>query len=172
MWLEILLILFLLGVVYQDFTTRSVHVLFFIGLIIVAILYALKFQGWPGLLSDVVVNLCFVSIQILAVFGYFRLKFGNQQKILNHYLGVGDLVFFLPVVIIFPLINFIAFYMTSLIIILFIAILHRIFGNQKTATIPLAGGQALCLILLILYCIWRNVNLTDQSWFYLLGFET
>lgn len=172
MWINIFLILLLLGIAYQDFTTRSVHILLFAVLLILSVWYSFIYQKWSQLLGGWIFNFIFIAFQLAIVFLYIKMKFGWDKKIINNYLGIGDLVFFLPLVLILPPVNFLAFYISSLIGILLLTLLANMFFGKKIETIPLAGGQALFLALILSYCIWQNVNLYHQEWFYLLRIET
>jgi len=99
----------LLFIIYEDFKYRAIHwiwLVVFIGLII-------------GLLPiepiTVLVNLALIGFQLLGLTLYFSLKEKKFINIVNQFLGIGDILFFIPLCFLFTPENLIWFFVCSLI---------------------------------------------------------
>lgn len=131
-------------IAFQDFKNRAVHVLAFV-LLLIGVLYTLYAWGaWRPI--DILLNNLFILINLSGVWLYLKIT-GRilSWKETTAYLGMGDLVFWWIISLLFPLINYVAFFLASLLI----ALLLGNFIFRAPRTVPLAGIQALFLGLVL-----------------------
>ena len=129
----------------QDLRQRAVYLLLFPLLFVVSYFYV-KNELTP---FDWKVNGAFVLLQLLVLWVYFSIKEKRTINYINKYLGLGDILFFIVLVLWFTPVNFILFFVGSLII----TLIGTIIFKPKSITsykIPLAGIHALFLALVIL----------------------
>lgn len=132
-------------VAYQDFRWRAIH---WITLPLLFILLVVKASAVLPL-KDIALNLAlivgFLLIQLLGLTLYFSLKERKPVNIIDKYLGLGDVLFFVAIAAGFSFLNYILFYIASFI---FIALLYAVLltARNQRKNIPLAGGMALCLL--------------------------
>lgn len=143
-----LLLLGLLGIVsYQDFRERAIS-WWLIPLLLITCFgiqqYTLGYNLWFG----VFVNSFFLLAQLLGLSLYFSIKHRKFVNITKEYLGIGDILFFIPLCFLFSPLHFIVFFISSFIFILLGYFLWRVF--QPIETIPLAGALAFCVPI---YCL-------------------
>jgi hypothetical protein len=112
------------------------------------------------------VNLIFLIIQLAVLFLYLGYKKKNKRMLSNK-IGLGDIFFLLISTFFFSPLNFLFYLISSLI---FALIVHLLFIKgklypQNLTTIPLAGLQAIFLILCLLTSeTVLQINITDDSW--------
>lgn len=155
------IVLILLGLLYQDLKYRAVYWIFYPVLLALMVLLALKSKGYELLIADTIMNITFLSSQLIFLIIYISIKRRRLTNITNDYLGWGD-VLFLFVLTFYPSpANYFAFYLSSLILILISSIST---ARQKPRTIPLAGLQAgLFAIVLVLD---NNNNFLNDNWIF------
>lgn len=145
-------------VIYEDFTSRSIH-WYWIALMILLALFASPWQV-PYLL----VNLLLVVFQLALLTLYFSFKHGKVVNILDRYLGLGDVLFLIPMGILFSPGNFISFFMLSLMLSLASHLMLQVCFLPGPKTIPLAGYMALTLLLLLAARFLLGWDWQDDSW--------
>lgn len=135
------------GIAYEDFRFRQIRVLFFA--IFFVSLFLLLIITWPlsVLIHNTLVNLLFMSIQIASLQIYFWVKEKRWSWIFDRKLGWGDVVFWLCILPVWPLMPFVLFLVSSLI---FSLLCYTLIFRKKHATIPLAGLQALFFLLIFM----------------------
>jgi len=115
---------------------------------------------WPSIFT----NLFFIFVQVVFLSLYFSIKQGRLVNITKSYLGIGDIVFFIPLCFLFAPIHLILFFVGSLLLSLFGSGLYAFFAEKKPTTIPLAGCMALVLILVQILAFWMNFDLQQDTW--------
>lgn len=152
---QICLFLLLIITAYQDFKNRAI----WWGLIplltaAVAIIgfYTINHYLWRIWL----VNGLFFSLQLLVLTFYFSLKNKKLINITNKQLGLGDILFFIPLSGFFSLSKLISF----LLVILLASIIAVLVLPKHRQNIPLAGVIAIGLIIIL-----------GLEWFGLSGFK-
>lgn len=135
------------GIAYEDFRSRQIRVLFFA--IFFVSLFLLLIITWPlsVLINNTLVNLLFMSVQIAALQIYFWMKEKRCSWIFDRKLGWGDVVFWLCIIPVWPLMPFVLFLVSSLI---FSLLCYTLILRKRNATIPLAGLQALFFLLVFI----------------------
>lgn len=142
--LAIGLIVLLSFVFYQDFRFRAVYWFLFPILLIMSYFYV-KNDVTP---SSWGFNAGFILLQLIGIWGYFSLKSKRPINFVNSYLGLGDILFFGILIIWFTPINFILFFIGSLVSTLFFLLIFKSKALKKL-TIPLAGIHAILLAIII-----------------------
>jgi len=146
--IDILIILCLAVIVLQDIKYREISWVL-IPLILAGFIYkAMEYKNI--LMTDVLLNISFIAIQLLLLTIYISIKNKKPVNIVNTYLGIGDILFFLVICVAFSPINFIAFYILSLVFTLAAIIIYNRFSGKQTKEIPLAGSMATVLIFLLI----------------------
>jgi hypothetical protein len=139
----------LAGMVYQDFKFRGIYWWLFPLLLFLFVLDALLHFTFAGTLSSAGANLLFLSAQVLFLSAYVSLRNRKLTNIFKGYFGLGDLLFLLCLSFCFSFLNYIAFYLLSLMLVILLTLVFNGRSGDKGKKIPLAGYQALFLILLL-----------------------
>jgi len=144
-------ILALLALVFaQDMRSRAVYWLLF------PVLTAL-FIVLTGFSVVAVINIVFLLVQFLLVSAYFSIKKRRWVNVMKGLLGWGDMLFLLSIAFYLSVLNFIFFYIASLLFVLLFAARYK--------HIPLAGLQALLFAVLLTTDWWiKPFNLTNDDW--------
>jgi len=145
-------ILALLALVFaQDMRSRAVYWLLFPVLTALFIVLA-------GFSVAAVINIVFLLVQFLLVSAYFSIKKRRWVNVMKGLLGWGDMLFLLSIAFYLSVLNFVFFYIASLLFVLLVA-------AKRYKHIPLAGLQALLLAALLITDWWiRPFNLTSDDW--------
>jgi hypothetical protein len=81
---------------------------------------------------------------------YFILKHKKWINMTDQYIGWGDVLFMLAIVPLFSPLSYMLFYVTSLLMTIILVLIAQLIHKRMTF-IPLAGIQACCLIVLLLW---------------------
>lgn len=148
--IDIIIVLLLLLIVWQDFKYRLISWPL-IPLIFISFLAKGFFiKPFAELTNYTVINACFIALQLAILTLYISLKNKKITNIINSQLGLGDILFFIAITIAFSPFNFILFYISGLI---FSLLCYQLFLKIKTSAtkeIPLAGLLSIVLIMLVL----------------------
>ncbi|MEN0052347.1 MAG: hypothetical protein AAGC65_01695 [Mucilaginibacter sp.] len=160
-----LLMLLLLAVVYlQDMRYRGVSWIIF-SLLFVAVVAVRHFSGQSLAVvgESLLVNMGVLTVILSLLILYLLLKHLRFVNITEQYLGWGDIFFFLILALYLSVLNFLFFFVVSL---LFTGVCHAVFvGFNKDKYIPLAGFQALLLMLLLAADWWYfHLGVMDDYW--------
>ncbi|WP_292939378.1 hypothetical protein [Mucilaginibacter sp. 44-25] len=132
----------------QDVQSRSISWPLFPMLGLCGLVIQLRLAYPAGeIIRFTLLNLAFLILQYLCVRLYFRLARGRQTKVIDALIGCGDLLFLLCVAFILPTATFIIFYAASLFFILIGWALYRWLRSNGNKHVPLAGLQALLLLI-------------------------
>lgn len=134
----------------EDFRTRTLPIWLLIIMVVGVIALALSEVGYKRFLINLGFNIGFLSIQLLALTLYYSVKRKQIVNIVNEYIGLGDIIFYVSCCCLFSPANFIFFQILSLSIILLVYGVMLLFKKTISSTIPLAGGLALIVNVLIL----------------------
>ncbi len=145
-----ILIAILLILVYQDFKSRAISWFLIPILLMVIIINALMTINIEELTIFSGINLILVLVNFLGVTLIISLKEKKIKNIINSYLGLGDVLFFLVLTTLFSPINFIVFFIGSIFLVTLIYGGVMLFSKQKNTLIPLAGAMSLVLIVVLL----------------------
>lgn len=159
---NLLILLALTIIVVQDFRYRQIS-WFLIPVTLGGFVYKAFLAGdftWKYFTW----NVAFVLLQLLALSVYFSLRKRKSVNIINSYLGLGDILFFVVMCAVFSPVNFILFYILSLIITVVGVLIHALITRQQIPSIPLAGALAAMLIILMLAnMVFPQVNFYNDQ---------
>ena len=139
---EWLTVIVLALIFFEDLKHRGVSWYYFLILLTLVFWYFVEKNGeWPF----VWVNTSFVVGQLAMVTLWGMLR-KNTIRVVNQYLGLGDILFWAVMVFAFSPLNFIVYFITS---VLFSLVCFGLFVRGENRTIPLAGFQSLFFVFLI-----------------------
>ena len=143
--LKIFLLLLLTAILYQDLKERMVYLVLF-GLTAILLVYLHLQEITPSvIIFSSTLNLCVIAIVILVLSIYSKIRL---KKPLKETFGMGDGLFFIILALGFPTATFLVLFSFSL---LFSYVLFLVLKpNLKINTVPLAGFQALFLVIVLL----------------------
>jgi hypothetical protein len=163
---QILILIILLLIFVQDILSRSVYWIVFPILVISFVtLRVISNKQLANVPLNILVNCCFLALQLLLVSAWFSLRRGKLVNIMSELLGWGDILFLISICFYLSVLNFLFFYIISL-----ISILLLWFGYQNTVVkkdryIPLAGLQAILFMFFFITDQWvKHVDLTKDDW--------
>jgi len=151
-------------VIYQDFRYRAVSWIVFLVLFIVSLIVGLGEISAADFVQSSLINLGILAIIFAGLTLYFSLKEGKLVYIINKYIGVGDLLLFVILAILFSPANFILFYTISLLLTVLGSAAFILFKKDNKAEIPLAGAFSIVLIACLIYAgLNGDINLYDDG---------
>lgn len=110
-------------------------------------------------------NLCFLLLQLLLVTAWFSAKNRQWVWITDQLIGWGDILFLVSITAYFSLINYVLFYLLSLLIILTGYLVSELFFKKADKRIPLAGLQAAALgMVMIAHEQWNWLEPGNDNW--------
>ncbi|MFY0602964.1 MAG: general secretion pathway protein [Flavobacteriaceae bacterium] len=143
--LNITIILLLFLTFYQDMKERKVMLIVLVALFILSGFLHSQFYILEIFLLNVLLNITIVSLVLFILFLYTR--FVLHKKLFEAF-GLGDAIFFLILSISFPIPTFLVIFSSSLLFAFILSIGLK--KSMKDKTIPLAGFQALFVLLILL----------------------
>lgn len=148
--LQIVSVLLLLILTYQDFKDRAISWIILPVLFICFILTSLETLPLSALGLFFGINSGFIFLQVCSVALYFLIKRRTIKNIIDKEIGLGDILFFIVLTVAFSPVNFIAFYVVTLILTLAAYLLIKFFNASTKREIPLAGIMSLAMAFLII----------------------
>lgn len=140
---------------YQDFKIRLVSLWVLIILAFTCIGSVLYFRDAITLLYNLTGTIIYLGFIWLVLKGYLYLKFKKQKKIINHFLGMADVIVILCLGCTFNFIGLIFFFCFGFIFALISFLVITLFKKKNEhANVPLAG---LLVISYIIYIIILNL---------------
>ncbi|MFI5137045.1 MAG: hypothetical protein ACHQIM_04405 [Sphingobacteriales bacterium] len=163
---EIVIIGVLLLIFIQDIRRRSVYwVLFPILAGVFILLHIVQHHLFTDVWQAVLINSAFLIIQFLVVLVYFSIKNKHWVNITEGLLGWGDILLLLSLAFYLSALNFLLFYISSLIVSLLIWLFWQLLSKEKNKHIPLAGFQSLIFTVFLAGDWWfKYFDLTNDSW--------
>ena len=162
---QILILLALAVVFLQDLQSRSVYWVVFPALAALLVTLRLHDQPFLEIARSFAVNLAFLLVQLTLLTLYFSVKQRRLLKLTDGWLGWGDVLFLAVCAVYLSFINFLLFYMGSLIAVLAFWLIRQAVVKTAESRIPLAGLQGLLLgVLLSLdWWVW-HINMMADDW--------
>ena len=152
------LIIVFLAIAYQDLSKREVSLALFLCTLVLSIFIGLGSLRVRVLAEFMIFNVAFLlfNLLVLAVYLYMRFKAGPLQMF-NRYLGVGDVFFWLAITPLLSPLNFVWFYLLSLLLsAIAFALLRRWIPGDRT--VPLAGLQSIFFALALLIISFEGIH--------------
>lgn len=167
--LQIVMILCLAFICYQDLLYRAVY--WFCFPVLAAVMFMLKYNlsGLEEALAQAGYGLAFLIVQLAILWIYFSIKKKTFINLTNDYLGWGDVLFLAAIACYLSPANYVIFYVISLIAVLLYTLTAALLSDKaRNPHIPLAGLQAALLVLMMLIdYVSPKFMLYDDSWLYL-----
>jgi hypothetical protein len=155
----------LVVIAWQDFVARRVWGIFFGLLAAAGVLYMLAGVDSPRqLLLYAGCNIGFLIVQ----FGFLKVYFLLRRRgvaVIDRMIGWGDILFLLAAAFFFSPVNFITFYIYSLLLSLLVSLVWIAFRPSVSKAIPLAGLQSLVLLVVIGVGSFLHLSLVSDDWF-------
>jgi hypothetical protein len=164
-------------IAYQDWMSRSVYWFWFPILAVVGFFMSLIAVGAAEvLLQYLFVNLVFLAVQLLVLKGYFFIRRPKDSGLVDKKIGLGDLLFLAAACCFFSPLNFMMFYLGSLVFAIAAFSIYsgvkQMGGGTKNAgiergppgTMPLAGLQAVFFITCLFISMISKYSLLDDRW--------
>jgi len=165
MFLLLLISVCLLFIFYQDMRYRAVYWICFPVLIALLSIWKVQCTSLNVIITDALYGLLFLGFQLFLLWGYIFFKHKRPVNIMDHYLGLGDVLFLLALVFYLSPVNYVIFYIVSLVMVLLYAVVQLTVFKRKDLKIPLAGLQALLfMLLLVLSVINRDLQFYSDFW--------
>ena len=160
---NILLFIVLGIIVFQDMKFRAISWILIPALFIILIAKEFAFAHANDLIFNTLFNFSFVIIQFVLLTIYMSLKNRRLTNIINSYLGIGDLLFFLAITVAFSPLNFLLFFVISMTITLLFFIAYKIIKKNASPELPLAGGMAaVMLVLNVIAIVEPQLNYSNE----------
>lgn len=150
-FLNIAIITLLLWVFYQDLKERKVLLISLLSLLVLGGALHSSYQFLELFLLQIAINVGVVGMVIAILWFYTRVV---MKKRLFDAFGLGDLLFFLILAVSFPTPTFLVVFSCSLLFSFLIFLILK--PSLKNQTIPLAGFQALFVVLLLVSNLMFN----------------
>lgn len=147
---NISVIVLLLAITFQDFKQRQISWFLIPLLFIALVIKSLSIINLKELAQYTAINFSFIAIQLLLLTLYMSIKNKKFTNIIDSYLGLGDILFFVTICACFSPINFIVFYLVSIIFTLIGFVFYRAIYKSKETEIPLAGSMSFLLVVVII----------------------
>jgi len=164
---QLLIILVLFGIFIQDMKSRAVYWLWFPALVSLFLVCNLVAGHIPiaELGRNILYNACFIGLQLLVVNIYFSVKNRAWINISDGLLGLGDILLLISVAFYLSFLNYIFFYISSLVAILICWPVVSLLFQKNNKQIPLAGLQSVILIVFLMFQFWsKKIDLTSDNW--------
>jgi hypothetical protein len=126
----------------------------------------IQLQSWEIMLINTGVNIGFLACQFLLLQLYFLLKQRSWKTVINRQIGWGDILFLAASCCFFSPANFLLFYCLGLLFVLIVHLAVTAFtkNKQPAATIPLAGYQAIFLLVFTGAYTVLHTTITNDNW--------
>lgn len=161
--IQSLLFVILILMAWQDFKFRAVYWWLFPLLLMALAMIKIKENNWSSLSNDLLYNGLFLGGQILFLTLYFSIKERRRVNIFKAYFGLGDLFFLCCITVYFSFLNYILFYIISLLAIILLTLFTQVMLKKTNPKIPLAGWQAiLLLVFLVVDGYGRKIDFTTD----------
>ncbi|MDT3403741.1 hypothetical protein QE417_002813 [Mucilaginibacter terrae] len=143
---QILIIVFLAALFFEDMRYRAVH-WFWFPLLIIASFFLHYFGNLPVsiFINRISTNGGFIWAILILLTSYFSIKHRKFVNINDGLLGAGDILFWVVAGCYLSLLNFMLFYISSVILILLGWLIYQQFSESNNKRIPLAGLQSFLL---------------------------
>jgi hypothetical protein len=163
---RILILVVLLLIFVQDLLSRSVYwIVFPVLTILLIVARVVLHQSLPEIWQSVLINCGFLAAQLLLVSAWFSFKQGRWVNIMSHLLGWGDVLFLLCITFYLSVLNFLAFYIVSLMGVLAFWLVGQMLISKKNRHIPLAGFQAILFAVFLINSWWlMPIDLMNDDW--------
>lgn len=146
--IQLIVVLLLILVVYQDYKFRAVSWIIFPLLLVTFFCFNILTISFWEVLDNSKVNFLFIVFLFGMITLYFSIKHNRLINISNGFIGWGDILFIFCLGILFSPLNFMMFYLFSITLIIIGVLFSRLIFKSNSDKIPLAGLQSMILLLI------------------------
>lgn len=114
--------------------------------------------------TEVLINIAFLGINYLSATVIISIRAGKCINLVKAHMGLGDILLLICLTFYFPPLNFLAFYIFSLVLITICAGIYLKLQKPLNFTVPLAGLQGGLLGCLILISSLTEISLNNVTW--------
>ncbi|WP_188627524.1 hypothetical protein [Pedobacter quisquiliarum] len=114
--------------------------------------------------TEVLINIAFLGINYLSATVIISIRAGKWINLMKAHMGLGDILLLICLAFYFPPLNFLAFYIFSLVLIAICAGIYLKLQKPQNFTVPLAGFQGGLLGCLILISSLTEISLNNVTW--------
>lgn len=144
-----------IAVIYQDFCTRYVHIGALFTLAVGSIIGQFLNTGLSA--HYIVLNAFFLGFLFGTLYLYLVFRYGLRKRIVDRYIGLGDIAILIILAIYYNLINYIFLILVGAVLALTFYALRAVVG-RKVIRIPLAGCLAFTHLTISLLCFFVTFN--------------
>lgn len=156
-------IILLLFLAYQDFRYRAIS-WWLIPVLVLAFGYLeISTIGRDQFLANIALNLGFIVFQMAVLTMYFSMRNRKFTNIINTYLGIGDVLFFVLLAAAFSFVNYIFFLVTSFILVTIGFMIFKSVKRNTNPEIPLAGAMSLILVISMACNAFVNIDFYNDN---------
>lgn len=155
----ICLLVCLVTLVIQDFREREIGIWPLAGLFISILYYGLHSNSPEILFLSAFSNFLFLAIQFLGLWIYFSFRKRSAVKLIDNYIGMGDVIILIIAAFAFSILNFVVFFYVVVFLSIVTMLLLKLFGVKNAEESPLAGVLSFLMATLIIYS--STVNKLD-----------
>ncbi len=156
---SLLLFIPLLFMAYEDFRFRAIH---WPWLLLLTAGILLNYSFNP---AATLINLLLVASQIALLTLYFSIKQGYLVYLPAQHLGWGDILFYVPLCLIFSPGNLLFFTVGSFALTLLFFGAYQLISKKGATTIPLAGCLSICLLGVLIFGFQKGIDLKEDTRF-------
>lgn len=138
------LLLCLLIMLWQDWNYRRIHIVLPILVFVCAFYLVYNTISYTNILF----NMVFFGIVFAFLVTYMSIKAKAFLNPLQHYFGLGDLLFYIAIAPLFFLQQYAAFFILSMLFAILMQFLTKKYSKHNT--VPLAGFSAMLLFMIVL----------------------
>ena len=161
-WIKCLLIVILVIILYQDFRFKAVSWIFFPVGFIFTMYHAISLNSSIELLINLSVNVAFLLFQVVIIFLFSWFKYKKRVNIFKSVFGLGDLLFLVMILPLFSPLNFVLFFLGSIVFSLLVYLGIKSLKLYKSERVPLAGLQSMYLIIVLISQFLFKFNLYND----------
>lgn len=143
----------LMTIFFQDMKQRLIHVGLIVSLFVITGTYWF-YNSFN--FNTLLYNFIFISLNLLFLKLYTKVRKKEKTTDLIYGLGLGDILFFIAILPLFSVFNYMLFIISGLLISLITHVIVSKFYQNKL--IPLAGYLAIYLMLFSGYLVFSNQN--------------
>ena len=163
LYLKIGFLIILVFILYQDLRFQAVSWIFFLLGFIFTIILSVKENFFSDLLFNISISTLFILFQLCIIYLFSWFKYKKRVNIFKSVFGLGDLLFLVMVMPLFSSLNFVVFFIASVVFSLLVYIVISWLKIYKKQRIPLAGLQSLFLLIVITLQIFNKFSFYNDN---------
>lgn len=162
--IQISIVIVLFAIFIQDLRYRAVYWFWFPALTGLFIVLGLPHRSLENIKGSSLINMGMISVVLLLLIAYLSIRRKRLVNITRGMLCLGDILFLFSICFYLSVLNYLVFYMLSMLIILLVWLPFLLF-NKRNLKVPLAGMQSLLFAAcLVLSWFSPRIDLVHDDW--------